>query len=76
MKFNITQGLPVVSANVTWNRRSLHLETVLLDTGSAGTIFSADKLADIGLVIAPDDVIRQVYGVGGMEFVFMSPTRR
>lgn len=47
------------------------MDNVLLDTGSAGSIFSADKLAEIGLFLQPDDELHQIYGVGGSEFVFV-----
>ncbi len=61
----------MVSADVSWNHQSIYLDNVLLDTGSTGTIFSAEKLAEIGLLMEENDVIRQIYGVGGTEFVFV-----
>ena len=53
------------------NYPDLELHNVLLDTGSAGTVFSADSLLAIGLVYEPDDPIHRVQGVGGSEFVFL-----
>jgi hypothetical protein len=50
--------------------RHLDLENVLLDTGSATTIFSADRLLDIDLRCEPRDILNRIRGVGGTEFVF------
>ena len=50
--------------------RKLDLENVLLDTGSASTIFSADRLLDIDLRCEPTDILNRIRGVGGTEFVF------
>jgi hypothetical protein len=44
---------------------------MLLDTGSAGTLLSADRLLDIGVQFEPEDPVRRVRGVGGVEFVFV-----
>jgi hypothetical protein len=46
------------------------LQNTLLDTGSTGTVFAADKLLTIGLEYAPEDKVRRIRGVGGAEFVF------
>jgi hypothetical protein len=70
MKFRIQGGLPYVSAALMFRGRSLVLENVLLDTGSAGTIFSANKLLQIEVSYEPDDIVHRIRGVGGTEFVF------
>jgi predicted aspartyl protease len=41
-------GLPFVEATVTFRGQSMKLENVLIDTGSAGTIFNVIKLEEIG----------------------------
>jgi hypothetical protein len=51
----------------------IELKSVLVDTGSAGSVFSADRLQTIGLHMEPNDAIRRVRGVGGTEFVFAKP---
>lgn len=48
----------------------MSLDNVLIDTGSAGTIFATDRLLEIGLEMAPQDVVYRVRGIGGTEFVF------
>ncbi|MDA8205613.1 MAG: aspartyl protease family protein [Thermaerobacter sp.] len=55
---------------VAFRGRSLHLQNVLLDTGSAGTVFSADRLAGIGVEPEPLDVTHLIRGIGGTEFVY------
>ncbi len=50
--------------------RRLDLKNVLLDTGSASSIFSADRLLDIDIRCEPTDILNRIRGVGGTEFVF------
>ncbi len=70
MNIRVRDGLPYVPATLMYRGRQLELENVLLDTGSAGTIFSTDKLLAIGLQYDADDMVRRIRGVGGAEFVF------
>jgi hypothetical protein len=65
----IEQGLPFVSVTVTHNGQVLPLDHVLLDTGSAATVFGSDQLGRIGLRPEPEDSIRFMRGVGGREAV-------
>jgi len=57
MKIRVKNGLPHVSSTITYRRQRVTLKNVLLDTGSAGTIFSTDKVSGIGLMYEPDDFI-------------------
>ena len=70
MKIRIKNGLPYISAILIHRRQRVTLKNALLDTGSAGTIFSSDKVATIGLTYEPDDFVHRIRGVGGSEFVF------
>jgi Aspartyl protease len=70
VNITITGGLPYVQVSLFHQGRSLDLHSVILDTGSAGSVFDADEIARLGLYPAPSDPIRRVYGVGGSEFVF------
>ena len=70
MKIRIRNGLPFVSATLIQRRQRVTLKNILLDTGSAGSIFSTDQVVDIGLTYEPDDVVHRIRGVGGSEFVF------
>ena len=70
MKIRLMGGLPYISARLGYRGRHVTLNKVLLDTGSAGTIFSTDQVAGIGLTYEPDDLVHRIRGVGGSEFVF------
>ena len=70
MKIRLRDGLPHVTASLTYQGRRLSLKDVLLDTGSAGAIFSTDRVLAIGLTYEPDDTVHRIRGVGGTEFVF------
>ncbi len=69
-EIRIREGLPHVSMSLYHRSRRLDLENVLLDTGSASSIFSADRLLDIDLRCEPTDILNRIRGVGGTEFVF------
>lgn len=73
MKIIIERGLPFATVSLSVGGRSVELERVLIDTGSAGCVFSADHLLDIGVAPEVGDRLRRIRGVGGAEFVF---TRR
>ena len=77
MKIRLDGGLPFVSATVRYAGRSLDVDLVLVDTGSAGSVFSADALDPLRFEPAETDIIRQIRGVGGSEFVYSkSPSKR
>lgn len=73
MKINYRDDLLFVTAVVQNSGRSIQLENVILDTGSAGTVFDADKMAEIGLTPRQQDILYRIRGVGGEEYVY---TRR
>lgn len=52
------------------NDRRITLKDVLLDTGSAATLFGLDAVAGLGLRPEPEDPLRRIRGVGGSEYVF------
>ncbi len=62
-------GLPVVSVSLSHQGQDAMLRNVLLDTGSAGTLFSADKVLGIWLKLKPNDTVHRIRGFGGTEFV-------
>lgn len=63
-------GLPFIEATVTFRGQILKLENILIDTGSAGTIFNVNKLEEIGVKPEANDVTQTIQGVGGIEFVY------
>jgi len=70
MRIHLRDGLPYVRASLTYRGQQLSFRNVLLDTGSAGTILSTDRVLTIGLMYEPDDRVQRIRGVGGTEFVF------
>jgi predicted aspartyl protease len=70
MKIQLKDGLPFVSTQLTYQGRRITLENVLLDTGSAGSIFPTDRVLSIGVEYEADDFVYRIRGVGGEEFVF------
>lgn len=49
---------------------AIEIAQVLVDTGSASTILSADVVAGIKIVPSPEDVLYSIGGIGGSEAVF------
>jgi Aspartyl protease len=76
MKISVEDGLPYVTAALTFRGHTLSFDRVVVDTGSAGTIFTVDKTASAGLLPEPQDSVRRVWGVGGAEFVFAKQVDR
>ena len=70
MQLQLKGNLPFVSLTISHQRKKIKVPKVLLDTGSAGTIFSADVLSRIGIFPEPEDTLHTIFGVGGSEVVF------
>ena len=70
MRIVIESGFPYVEAIIIFNGKELNLGKVIIDTGSSSTIFKADKVADIEILLESNDSIHRICGVGGSEFVF------
>ena len=71
MRIELRSGLLFVNVRLRHGERELELHDVLLDTGSAGTLFATDSVSAIGLVYEPEDPLHRIHGVGGSEFEFM-----
>jgi hypothetical protein len=70
MNIYVQHGLPFVSVTIVFKGKQLKMDKVLLDTGSASTLFNADLVRDIGVVPEGDDVVDTIRGVGGIEYVY------
>lgn len=44
MQLRLSKGLPFVQAEITFRGQSVTFNNVVVDTGSAGSVFSVDKL--------------------------------
>ncbi|MFZ3591355.1 retropepsin-like aspartic protease [Bacillus sp. DJP31] len=71
MKIAIQYGIPFVQLEVHFRGKKLILDKVLLDTGSAGTIFNANVVDEIGVVPEENDLVDTIRGVGGVEYVYV-----
>ena len=71
MQLSLVDGLPFASITVAYSGRSTLIPDILVDTGSAATVLSAEKMASIGVSPAFDDVLYTIRGVGGVEVVFL-----
>lgn len=69
-KLIIEDGLLLVDMELMFNGKSLHLQRVLVDTGSGSTVVSTDLVESIGIVAEENDMIYRISGVGGSEFVY------
>lgn len=70
MRLRLRDNLPFVGITVIHQRGKIKIPNILVDTGSGGTIVSADVLSKIGIVPQPDDKLHTIFGVGGSEVVF------
>lgn len=70
MELRLRDELPFVSATITYGESELIVENVLVDTGSATTIFAIDSLSAIHIIPLPDDTLHVIRGIGGSEAVF------
>lgn len=71
MKIRVQDGLPFVTVSIVYKEQKITLNNVVLDTGSVGCVFMTETMAKIGLTPESKDMIRQVKGIGGVEFVIM-----
>lgn len=70
MQLSLKHNLPFTSVSVAYEGQEVEVDHVLVDTGSASTIFAADIVATIEIAPLPDDVLHTIRGVGGSEVVF------
>ncbi|HEY53005.1 MAG TPA: hypothetical protein G4N94_06075 [Caldilineae bacterium] len=70
MRLQIVHRLPFVGLSIEYGGRKLFIPRVLVDTGSASTVLSADVLDAVHIRPRSDDLLRRIRGVGGGEIVF------
>ena len=62
--------LPFTLVSIDYRGSTIEIPQVLVDTGSASTVISADLVDSIGIFPLPDDRIVTIRGAGGHEVVF------
>jgi predicted aspartyl protease len=70
MQLTLKGDLPFISLTVAYQGTEIEVPHILVDTGSASTILSADWMRQIGIVPQPEDTLYTIRGVGGTEVVF------
>ncbi|MEJ2264893.1 MAG: retropepsin-like aspartic protease [Anaerolineales bacterium] len=70
MQFVLKDNLPFIPVTVAYQGETITIPDVLIDTGSATTILSADMVRRIHIIPSPEDVLYRIRGVGGGEVVF------
>lgn len=70
MQLKLIDGLPYTTVTIAYENEEINIDYVLVDTGSASTIFSSDHMGKIGISPKPDDPLHTIRGVGGIEAVF------
>ena len=70
MKLELRYNLPFTSASLSHQGRVIDVQPILIDTGSASTVISADVVDAIGIVPRPDDILNKLRGIGGTEVVY------
>jgi hypothetical protein len=70
MQLTLRDDLLFASVKVAYRGAEIEIQDVLVDTGSASTMFATDIVAQIGIIPEPQDILRMIRGVGGTEVVF------
>jgi hypothetical protein len=70
VKLRLLHDLPIVDIEVNFQGKSTILSNILVDTGSAGTIFDADAVIKIGVQPEGTDRTAILHGIDGSEIVF------
>ena len=68
--------LPFVTLHLTYQGQTITLLNALLDTGAASTIVASDIVEPLGIKPRLEDKIDLIYGVGGVEGVYLRQFER
>lgn len=63
-------NLPFIHVRVWNDDRFIDLNNVLIDTGSASTIFKLKKMEEINYEAKKEDEFGTIFGVGGKELIY------
>ncbi len=70
MQLTLQDDLPFVRVTLAYRGKTVNVDQVLLDTGSASSIFAARAVASIDILPEMTDTVYTVRGIGGTEAVF------
>ena len=70
MQSVLQDNLPFITVVVGYNESIIEVSNVLIDTGSASSIFATDIVDALQIVPLPQDTLHVIRGIGGTEVVF------
>jgi len=70
MKLLLKGNIPFTTIKIAYQGTEIDISNILIDTGSASTILSADIVAPIQIFPSPQDTLYMIRGVGGTEAVY------
>jgi len=73
MQLSLKYDLPFTNVTIAYRGTMLEIPDVLVDTGSASTILTADIVDAVQITPIAEDVLHTIRGVGGSEVVFTRP---
>ena len=76
MHLPLKYDLPCVTVRIGYQGAEIDVPDVVVDTGSGSTLIATDFAAQVGIVPLPQDKLRNVQGVGGIEAVFLRQVNR
>ncbi|HID50950.1 MAG TPA: hypothetical protein EYP41_02790 [Anaerolineae bacterium] len=69
MQLLLQNNLPFITITLGYQQKTITIDNVLVDTGSASTILATEIVAGVQLVPMPNDKLHIIRGVGGRETV-------
>ncbi len=73
MKLRLERGLIYVSVTLIHQGKTLSLGRMIVDTGSAGTIFAVESIEPLDFEPPGESTLHEVFGIGGSELVYRMP---
>ena len=73
MKLRLERGLLYISITLTHQGKTLSLDRMVVDTGSAGTIFAVESMEPLDFQPLGESTLHEVFGIGGSELVYRMP---
>ena len=71
MQLQLKYDLPCVTVRIGYQGAEIDIPDVVVDTGSSSTLIATEFAAQVGILPLPQDKLRNVHGVGGIEAVFI-----
>lgn len=71
MQLLLEYDLALITVEIVYRGVVLQVPRLVLDTGSATRLLSVDFVEQAGIIPEAGDRIHNIYGVGGVESVFM-----